>query len=193
MPRNRVEEEAIKSKFYGIAGFPGVLGCCIDGTHSSIIAPSQDECANINRKIFHSINVQSVCDSNIIFEDVVSKWPGSHHDSFILQSSALYQKFENNSFGDAWLLGNSGYPLKKWLMTPLSNPVSYPEQKYNIAHQKTRLINERAFGILKSRWRILDHRRSVVLRTSKSFENCYSLLRSAQHLSPKWFGFLRRL
>ena len=68
----------------------------------------------------------------------------------------LYQRFENNSFGDAWLLGDSGYPLKKWLVTPLSNPVSSPEQKCNIAHQKTHSIIERAFGILKSRWRILD-------------------------------------
>ena len=80
---------------------------------------------------FRSINVQGVCDLNIIFEDVVARWPGSHRDSFILQSSALYQKFENNSFGDAWLLGDSRYPLKKWLMTPLSNPVSFPEQKYS--------------------------------------------------------------
>ena len=139
MPRNRAEEEAIKSKFYGIAGFPGVLGC-IDGSHIPIIASSREECAYINRKNFHSINVQGVCDPNMIFEDVVAKWPRSHQDSFILQSSALYQKFDNNSFGDAWLLGDSGYPLKKWLMTPLSNPVSFPEQKYNITHQKTRLL-----------------------------------------------------
>ena len=73
-----------------------------------------------------------------------------------MQSSALCQKFENNSFGDAWLLGDGGCPLKKWLVTPLSNPVSSSEQKYNIAHQKTHSIVERAFGILKERWRILD-------------------------------------
>ena len=30
-------------------------------------------------------------------------------------------------------------------------------QKYNLAHQKTRSIIEKAFGILRSRWRILDH------------------------------------
>ena len=88
MPRNRAEEEAIKSEFYGIAGFPGVLGC-IDCTHIPIIAHSRNECAYANRKNFHSINVQGVCYPNMIFEDVVAKWPGSHYESFILQSSAL--------------------------------------------------------------------------------------------------------
>ena len=38
-----------------------------------------------------------------------------------------------------------------------------------------------------------SHRRSVVLRTSKSFKNCFDLLRSAQYLSPKWFGFFGQL
>ena len=93
MPRNHAEEEAIKSEFYGIAGFPGVLGC-IHGTHIPVIAPSRDECAYINRKNFHSINVQGVGDLNMIFEDVVAKWLGSHHDSFILQSSSLYQNLK---------------------------------------------------------------------------------------------------
>ena len=78
-------------------------------------------------------------------------------------------------------------------MTPLSNPVSFPEQKYNIAHQKTRSIIERAFGILKSRWRILDHTGGWLCYAPQSFENCYDLLRSAQYLSPKWFGFFQQL
>ena len=138
--------------------------------------------------------MQGVCDPKVIFEDVVTKKPGFYHDSFILQSSALYQKFVNNSFGNAWLLGESFYPLKKWLMTPLSNPVSSPEQKCNIAHQKTCSIIERAFRILKSRWRILDYTGCwLCYAPQKSFKNCNDLLPSAQHLTPKWFGFLRRL
>ena len=123
MPRSLTEEENIKSEFFQVAGFPGVIGC-IDGTDIPIKAPPIDECAYVNRKNFHSINVPAVCDANMIFLDVLAKWPGSHHDSFILQASALHEKFERNCFVDGWLLGDSGYPLKKWLMTPLSNPVS---------------------------------------------------------------------
>ena len=148
----------------------------------------------VNWKKILSIKVQSVCDPNVIFEDVVAKWPRPHHDSFILQLSTLYQNFENNSFSDAWLLRDSGYPLKKWLVTPLSNPVSSPEQKYKIAHQKKTLYN---WKDIWNSWKPLEnfrsHRRSDLLRTSKSFEHCYDLLRSAKHSSPKWFGFLRWL
>ncbi|CAI5678493.1 unnamed protein product [Oreochromis niloticus] len=47
----------IKEGFHKIAGFPGVIGC-IDGTHIPIIAPSVNEGDYVNRKSFHSINVQ---------------------------------------------------------------------------------------------------------------------------------------
>ena len=156
MPRNNDEKEATKSKFYGAANFPGVLGC-IDGSHIPIIAPSVDEPMYVNRKKFHSINIQAVCDADAVFLDVVAKHPGSFHDSFILQSSGLHDRFERGEFGDGWLLGDSGYALKSWLLTPILNPVGNREKSYNKKHKKTRSLIERAFGILKSRWRIIDH------------------------------------
>ena len=156
MPRNRMEEDKVKADFHAVAGFPGVLGC-VDGTHIPIIAPYVDEFAYVNRKKFHSLNIQAICDSNMVFQDVVAKWPGSHHDSFIMEASAIHNKFERGRFGEGWLLGDSGYSLKSWLMTPLTNPTTPRENNYNYAHKKTRSLIERAFGILKSRWRILDH------------------------------------
>ena len=44
-------------KFARMAGFPSVIGC-IDGTHIRIQAPYQMEHEYVNRKNFHSINVQ---------------------------------------------------------------------------------------------------------------------------------------
>jgi hypothetical protein len=37
---------------------------CIDGTHVPIQAPVDDEPSFVNRKGFHSINVQGICDHN---------------------------------------------------------------------------------------------------------------------------------
>ena len=63
MSRSREEVAKTKQDFYQLAGFPGVIGC-IDGSHIPIVAPQEDEFVFINRKRFHSINIQAVCDSN---------------------------------------------------------------------------------------------------------------------------------
>ena len=111
MPRNNNEICSIKRDFYKIAAFPGVIGC-IDGLHIQIIAPHEDEFAYVNRKKFHSINIQGICDANLLFLDVVAKWRESSHDSFILQTSQVNDDFENGKCADGWLLEDSGYPLK---------------------------------------------------------------------------------
>lgn len=54
-------KNAIKHGFFEMAGFPNVIGC-IDGTHVRIQAPSVDEPAYVNRKGYHSVNVQVTCD-----------------------------------------------------------------------------------------------------------------------------------
>lgn len=45
-------------------GMPGVCGC-IDGTHVSIIKPKDNEERFLNRKRYHSLNVQMVSANNI--------------------------------------------------------------------------------------------------------------------------------
>lgn len=42
------------------------------------------------------------------------------------------------------------------MMTPLNRPVTNAEMRYQAAHTKTRCTIERAFGLLKSRFRCLD-------------------------------------
>ena len=111
MPRNEMEIAKNISDLQQIAGIPKVVGA-VDGSHIPMIAPTYGEYAYVNRKQFYSINMQAICDANLVFQDVMARWPGSHHDSFILQSSSVYDRFENDEFGDCWLLGDSGYPLK---------------------------------------------------------------------------------
>lgn len=141
--------------FSDIAGFPNVIGA-IDGTHIRIKSPSLDEHLYVNRKNYHSINVQAVCDSKLRFMNIVAKWPGSTHDSFILENSALKDMFERGAIPEGWLLGDSGYPLRPWLLTPVLNPTTRPEERYNASHIRTRNTVERSFGVLKSRFRCLD-------------------------------------
>ena len=55
------QADRTKAKFLRMAGFPNVVGC-IDGTHVRIQAPPNNEHEYVNRKNFHSINVQVTCD-----------------------------------------------------------------------------------------------------------------------------------
>ena len=59
-PLTHDECAKIKNEFYIHGGFPGVIGC-VDGTHVRLQAPTQNENNYVNRKGFHSINVQAVC------------------------------------------------------------------------------------------------------------------------------------
>ncbi len=80
----------VKQEFFAIAGFPGVVGA-VDCTHVRLYgAPfGDDEYLYVNRKGYHSINVQAVCDANFHVLNVVARWPGSTHDSAVLHGSRL--------------------------------------------------------------------------------------------------------
>lgn len=107
-----------------------------------------------NRKGYFSFNTQVVCNSNLEIIDIVARWQGSVHDSTIFNNSRLRANFENRMYGNSLLLGDSAYPLKKYLVTPLLAPQTAVEHLYNEAHIRTRNTIERLFGIWKRRFPI---------------------------------------
>ncbi|KAI4455470.1 hypothetical protein MML48_9g00002315 [Holotrichia oblita] len=161
-------QEAIKAcqrKFYDVASFPRVIGA-IDCTHIKIESPGGNDAELFrNRKSFFSINVQLVCDADLKIMNVVARWPGATHDSTIFNNSRLYAQFETNQYPQCILLGDSGYPNKPYLFTPLLNPVSPEEQLYNEAHIRTRNKIERCFGVLKRRFPVLAYGCRLKLET----------------------------
>ena len=145
----------LKASFYEIAGMPNVIGL-IDGTMIPIKAPNLDEFTYVCRKGYHALNVQIVCGPSMEILDVVSKYAGSAHDSFVWGNCGLQHLLENGDFNGGYLLGDSGYPLKPYLLTPVMNATTRPQQRYNSSHKRTRCLVERCIGVLKSRFRCLD-------------------------------------
>ena len=93
-------------------------------------------------------------------------FPGNSHDSIILQSKQLWSDItekkvipeisQNIQETDIYplILGDSAFPFRIWLMKPYSNGVVSAEQhdfNYHLI-SRARMVSERAFGQLKSRW-----------------------------------------
>ena len=153
-PTERVEIVATKQKFYEIAGFPNIIGA-IDGTLISILKPTQRENLYVSRKGGHSLNVLATCNSDLVFTNVVAKYPGSSNDSYIWSNCNLRDSFETGRFGNGCLLGDSGFALSQHLLTPVLNPTTDAEERYNITHKRTRQVIERCFGLAKMRFRCI--------------------------------------
>ncbi|XP_062576040.1 putative nuclease HARBI1 [Saccostrea cucullata] len=98
-----------------------------------ILRPTVNEEEFVNRKNFHSVNVQLVVDAHCHILDIVAKWPGSTHDARILRESGISQLFQTPGLipVKCHLLGDSGYPCKNWILTPFLNPATQQERRYN--------------------------------------------------------------
>ncbi|XP_018397723.1 PREDICTED: putative nuclease HARBI1 [Cyphomyrmex costatus] len=82
--------------------------------------------------------------------DIVVRHPGSAHDSLIFDRSGVRCRFELDILNGI-LLGDSGYPCRKYLITPVLRPNNDAEIRYN-AHRKTRVTVEQLFGKWKRRF-----------------------------------------
>ncbi|XP_036340151.1 putative nuclease HARBI1 [Rhagoletis pomonella] len=150
---------------------PGVIGC-IDGTHFGLQKPTHNEHMFFNRKGYHSINSMIICDHEYRILAIDSKYGGASHDSFVWKHSAqrqfLEEQYNLNNLKNVWLLGDSGYPLEPWCLTPYRNPEEDSKRaRFNEVHAKARCIVERTIGILKGRWKILSNDKRSRYRPEK--------------------------
>lgn len=146
------ERPTVAARFFDIAGFPRIIGA-VDCTHVKINSPGGSRAELYrNRKGFFSINVQAICDANLQITSVIARWPGSVHDTTIWNDSPLAAQFEAGTFGSYLILGDSGYPCLRYLMTPFLNPASPSQEAYNRAQIASRNTIERCFGVLKRRF-----------------------------------------
>ena len=82
---------------------------------------------------------------------MVIRYPGSMHDARIFDNSSMRVRFESGEL-NGLLLGDSAYPCREYILTPLGNPTNDSQERYNASHIRTRNTVERAFGIWKAKF-----------------------------------------
>lgn len=117
----------------------------------------------------------SIVDAGSRFLHITSGIPGSVHDSRILSESSLYaaatravnpvlsapllEVGEEGTIIRPYILGDAGYPLLSWLLTPYPGSratMGAVHWRYNYLQSSARMVVECAFGLLKNRFRLLD-------------------------------------
>ncbi|XP_020621230.1 protein ANTAGONIST OF LIKE HETEROCHROMATIN PROTEIN 1-like [Orbicella faveolata] len=131
-PANKVETRASIETFAELSDLPNVAGA-IDGTHIKIKAPKESAVDYFSRYQQHDVAVQGIVDGRKIFMDIAAGFPGSLHDARVLRNSSFYDRAEHGDVLAApihviggheiqpYLVGDSAYPLSRWLQKP------YPE------------------------------------------------------------------
>ncbi|XP_050704110.1 putative nuclease HARBI1 [Eriocheir sinensis] len=169
------EEQDVMRQFAEVAAMPGVIGC-VDGVHIPIISPGGEDAELYRcRKGFFSLNIMGVCNSSMLFTNLVVNWQGSAHDARIFSESVLCATLEGGQYR-GYLLGDSGYACKSYLLTPIRIPRTVKERHYNASHIKTRNLIERTFGIWKKRFAILSKPMRTALSTSKKIVTACAIL-----------------
>ena len=105
-------------------GFPGVIGA-IDGCHIPCKQPINNANDYYNRKGFHSIILQGVCDNKARFIDIFVGMPGRMHDARVFRNSPLYRDIMNEGNplipSRYHIIGDTTYPLLESCMTPIKD------------------------------------------------------------------------
>lgn len=172
---------SVAQGFFNIAGMPLVAGA-VDGSLIPMDAPSVNEQAFVDRKGQHSINVMVVAGPDFRFYAVNSNFPGSVHDSRVLQCSSFYNKWNDEEwrpFPSAIILGDSGYPLRKWLFTPnVPNAIGETRAKNRFLTKlkKSRQVVECSLGQLKEMFPCLNKLRlKNVTSCARVINTCITL------------------
>ncbi|XP_029470738.1 putative nuclease HARBI1 [Rhinatrema bivittatum] len=160
-PCGAAQRERTRREFLGRAGFPRVLGA-LGCTHVALKPPADHENLYRNRQRYHSMHMQLVCDARGAITHVVAEFPGSMPEAAILSQSSLKPIFESRQEEPSWLLGDRAYSLKTWLMTPIENPQTPAEHRYNHAHGSTHAIIKQTIAALKARFRCLSRAGGVL-------------------------------
>ncbi|XP_011858935.1 PREDICTED: putative nuclease HARBI1 isoform X2 [Vollenhovia emeryi] len=153
-----------KDKFscLGDAPLPGIIGA-VDGSYVYIKKPNLQEAAIHYkcRKLQYAVVLQAICDTDLIFIDCFTGYPGSVGDYRIFRNSDLYREVQRDLpafFPDGeYIVGDKAYPVLTWCIPPFrdNGRLTQGQKTFNKVISQKRQVIERSFALLKGRFRRL--------------------------------------
>ncbi|KAK0142242.1 putative nuclease HARBI1 [Merluccius polli] len=148
-PENEDAMARTKRKFFSLGGMPNTIGA-IDCTHVHIQAPRSREWEYVT--VIERAGTALTCS---LWGMLTLLSPTVSYDGLGLYTMPKLQQ----TTPDGILLGDSGYPLLPWLMTPFATVTNDSQQRYNSVHATTRGTIERLNGVIKRRFACLNYLR----------------------------------
>jgi hypothetical protein len=146
---------------------PNCIGA-IDGTHIRVLAQPDFTIQWRNYKGFYSVQLLAAVDYRARFLCYDFGLPGSSHDAYVLRTSRFFEMMSSGEMMDKmwtdyaiplqnvivppFFLGDAAFPLLPWLMKGYGGR---GEAHFDFWLSSARMIVEKAFGILKNRFRLL--------------------------------------
>jgi hypothetical protein len=175
-------------------GLPQVIAA-VDGSHIGIMNPPKSGPRSpwFNRKGFYSTNMHAACDHLCRFVDVMVGKKGSTHDSAVFKSTPMYQGITAGAVSHImWagqqeiqdekvpycVIADSAYACETFILPAFKDTLANDGAKrlFNRKHASTRGVIERAFGVLKARWRVLLDKAEISLETVKDVATACCIL-----------------
>ena len=178
-PSTQQEIEETINGFNSKSGYPMCVGS-LDGTHISVKAPIGYEMDYYNYKKFHSVVMLATVNSNLEFTYVNVGAPGRCNDASVFSRSNLADVIQlpiyqnhfitvNQVKVQCHLIADSAFALDRTLMKPFPIRPDMPKENatFNYRLSKCRCSVERAFGLLKNRFRLLHKKLEFDLDNTK--------------------------
>lgn len=146
----------------------GKCGGCINGKHIRIVFPANTRALYRNYKNFYSVVVMAVVNSNYEFIYIDVGKQGRFSDGGVMKATSFFHKlkdgtlhFPENEENDEGLnfvfVADEAFSLYKHIIKPYyQKNLTYERRIYNYRLSRARNVVENAFGIMSSRFKILQ-------------------------------------
>ncbi|XP_037470996.1 protein ALP1-like, partial [Triticum dicoccoides] len=156
--------EKIKCRFDKIHGLPNCCGV-VHRAYFKIGSPNLDHEENTDTLM------QAVVDPDMRFTNIWFGASSSMNQSSLLHDSWLFKSYEKGTLLDGsklklsdgsdvgdYIIGDAGYPLRPWLLTPyrLEDDISDSKVDFNKRHSAATAMALRALERLKDTWKCLQ-------------------------------------